>query len=66
MHQQLWGYKVEEKLNLGVREQKGLNTTGIKYRHLCCFFGMWMIAVAAGLNWIIVELATHTWQCLAW
>jgi hypothetical protein len=27
--QQLWGYKVEEKLQLGVREQKWLNTTGI-------------------------------------
>jgi hypothetical protein len=26
MHQQLWGYKVEEKLYLGVREQKMLNT----------------------------------------
>jgi hypothetical protein len=26
MHQQLWGYKVEEKLYLGVREQKELNT----------------------------------------
>jgi hypothetical protein len=23
MYQQLWGYKVEEKLYLGVREQKG-------------------------------------------
>jgi hypothetical protein len=29
MYQQLWGYKVEEKLYLGVREQKGLNTTGL-------------------------------------
>ena len=29
MHQQLWGYKVEEKLHLGVREQKRLNTTGL-------------------------------------
>jgi hypothetical protein len=29
MYQQLWGYKVEEKLYLGVREQKRLNTTGI-------------------------------------
>jgi hypothetical protein len=29
MHQQLWGYKVEEKLYLGVREQKRLNTTGL-------------------------------------
>jgi hypothetical protein len=24
MHQQLWGYKVEEKLHPGIREQKGL------------------------------------------
>jgi hypothetical protein len=29
MNQQLWGYKVEEKLYLGVREQKRLNTTGL-------------------------------------
>jgi hypothetical protein len=27
MHQQLWGYNIEEKLYLGVREQKSLNTT---------------------------------------
>jgi hypothetical protein len=26
MHQQLWGYKVEEKIYVGVREQKRLNT----------------------------------------
>jgi hypothetical protein len=31
MHQQLWGYKVEEKLYVGVREQKRLNTTGLGY-----------------------------------
>jgi hypothetical protein len=29
MYQQLWGYKVKEKLYLGVREQKRLNTTGL-------------------------------------
>jgi hypothetical protein len=29
MNQQIWGYKVEEKLYLGVREQKRLNTTGL-------------------------------------
>jgi hypothetical protein len=29
MYQQLWGYKVEEELYLGVREQKRLNTTAI-------------------------------------
>jgi hypothetical protein len=28
-NQQLWRYKVEEKLYLGVREQKRLNTTGL-------------------------------------
>jgi hypothetical protein len=29
IHQPVWGYKVEEKLYLGVREQKMLNTTGL-------------------------------------
>jgi hypothetical protein len=29
MYQHLWGYKVEEKLYPGVREQKRLNTTGL-------------------------------------
>jgi uncharacterized alpha/beta hydrolase family protein len=29
MHQQLWGYKVEEKLNVRVRKQKKLTTTGL-------------------------------------
>jgi hypothetical protein len=32
MYQQLWGYKVEEKLYLGVREQKRLNTAGLRHR----------------------------------
>jgi hypothetical protein len=31
MHQQLGGYKVEEKLYVGVREQKMLNTTDLDY-----------------------------------
>jgi hypothetical protein len=39
MYQQLWGYKVEEKLYLGVREQKRLNTTvniiGIGQKLMC-------------------------------
>jgi hypothetical protein len=30
MYQQLWGYNVEEKLYLGVREQQRLNTTGLE------------------------------------
>jgi hypothetical protein len=29
MYQQFWGYKVEEKLYLGVREQKRLNTNAL-------------------------------------
>jgi hypothetical protein len=29
MYQQLWGYKVEEKLYVGVREQKRFNTTAV-------------------------------------
>jgi hypothetical protein len=31
MYQPLWGYKVEEKLYLGVREQKRLNTTALEH-----------------------------------
>ena len=31
MHQQLWGYKVEEKIYLGVRERKRLNMTGLNH-----------------------------------
>jgi hypothetical protein len=33
MHQQLRGYKVEEKLYVGLREQKRLNTTGLDPLH---------------------------------
>jgi hypothetical protein len=29
IHQQLWGYKIEEKLHLRVCERKRLNTTGL-------------------------------------
>jgi hypothetical protein len=29
MYQQLWGYKVEDKLYLGVCEQKRLNTSAL-------------------------------------
>jgi hypothetical protein len=31
MYQQLWGYKVEEKLCLRVREQKSFNTTDLEH-----------------------------------
>jgi hypothetical protein len=33
MYQQLWGIKLEEKLYMGVREQKRLNTTGLDKLH---------------------------------
>ena len=29
MHEQLWGYKVEEKIYLGVRKRKRLNITAL-------------------------------------
>jgi mevalonate pyrophosphate decarboxylase len=31
IHQQLWGYKVEEKLHLGVSEQKTPTTAGLPH-----------------------------------
>ena len=31
MHQQLWGYKVEEKMWLGEGERKRLNITAVKH-----------------------------------
>jgi hypothetical protein len=31
MHRQRWGYKVEDKLYVGVREQKRLNTAVLDY-----------------------------------
>jgi hypothetical protein len=34
MYQQLWGCKVEDKLYLGVREQKRLNTTGLTDQYI--------------------------------
>jgi hypothetical protein len=37
MYQQLWGYKVEEKLYRGVREQKRLNTTDLE-DSICSIF----------------------------
>jgi hypothetical protein len=37
MYQQLCGYKVEDKLYLGVREQKRLNTTDLYHIHLSFF-----------------------------
>jgi hypothetical protein len=35
MYQQLWGYKVEDKLYLAVREQKRLNTTALERWNKC-------------------------------
>ena len=31
MHRQIWGYKAEETIYLGVREQKRLNDTDLNY-----------------------------------
>jgi hypothetical protein len=39
MYQQLWGYEVEEKLYVGVRKQKRLNTTGLECIYLAVYAG---------------------------
>jgi hypothetical protein len=36
MHQELWGYKVEEKIHLGVREQKRVNITALRRPDRLC------------------------------
>jgi hypothetical protein len=33
MHQQLWGYKVQEKIYLGAWKQKRLNITALSHYH---------------------------------
>jgi hypothetical protein len=48
MYQQLWGYKVENKLYLGVREQKRLNTTELDYA-TCS-----RVSYSTVYNWICV------------
>jgi hypothetical protein len=48
IHQQLWGYKVEEKLYLGVREQKWLNTTGLD--HPSCSVGDSLFIIFPPIN----------------
>jgi hypothetical protein len=48
MYQQLWRYKVEEKLYLGVREQKRLNTTGLSDWFWGCLFDYKMRGLKLG------------------
>jgi hypothetical protein len=70
MHQQLWGYKVEEKLYVGVREQKRLNTTGIEYCWMRCFchWPMSCSRVSPSSNPRLVNLRSFlvewSWLCL--
>jgi hypothetical protein len=35
MHHQLWRYKVEEKLHMGIHEQKNVDTTAVHYVNVC-------------------------------
>jgi hypothetical protein len=50
MYQQLWGYKVEDKLYLGVREQKRLNTTGLEGAILYIFYQASCVSRGAGVD----------------
>jgi hypothetical protein len=45
MYQLLWGYKVEEKLYLGVREQKRLNTADLD---------QWFLSAAAEIVYAFI------------
>jgi hypothetical protein len=53
MYQQLWGYKVEEKLYLGVREQKRLNTTVLNHLRVQV-----LTAVKTSIVLVVVDLTT--------
>ena len=46
MHQRLWGYKVEEKLYVGVHEQKRLNTSALRISNTSRYF---VSAIASSL-----------------
>jgi hypothetical protein len=63
MHQQLWGYKVEEKLYVGVREQKRLNTAGLDCLSLFVGRSLWPVHVKAGGTYgnKCDELVHETW-----
>jgi hypothetical protein len=58
IHQQLWRYKVEEKLHLGICEQKSLNTTTLVYpivmgHFSCCFFAH--VVMTAVINYLMTS-----------
>jgi hypothetical protein len=57
MYQQLWGYKVKEKLYLGVREQKRLNTTDLD----CSVSGLGIVSSFACVRTLAV-LYYHSGQ----
>jgi hypothetical protein len=45
IHQKFWGYKIEEKLCLEIREQRSLNTVGLEQDQgceACCYQAMFI------------------------
>jgi hypothetical protein len=50
MHQQLWGYKVEEDIYLGVREREGLIITAVSNIQE---------VQRCGLQWNVVQTRFH-------
>jgi hypothetical protein len=69
MHQQLWGYKVEEKLFLGVREQKRLNTTdtedlqNTKYEGVIVGIDIMFVLSFLKLRAVTQNLSRNTDEC---
>jgi hypothetical protein len=64
MYQQFWGYKVEVKLYLGVREQKWLNTTVVEKVVLGHFFLFNFSILPVNINTIPPLLSIHTHHSL--
>jgi hypothetical protein len=60
IHQQLWGYKVEEKLYLGVREEKRLNTTVLENKVLGGKLIIFIFSKFRAAVWEVPELTVWT------
>jgi hypothetical protein len=56
MYQQLWGYKVEEKLYLGVREQKRLNITALKIHFSMFCYSLNFMLLLLNRGYVVVSM----------
>jgi hypothetical protein len=57
MQQQLWGYKVEDKLHLGYANRKRLNTTGVQLKQTYLL----PLVLIYTLVYLIAFYSLHLW-----